>query len=103
MKVAIIRHAESEYNHSKLLQGRTDCDLSWHGVEQINKMRKTFNNNYDVCFTSPLKRAYKTAKLLLPNIEIKVDDRLIERSLGNIENTKITEEKLYMLRNNNNI
>lgn len=102
MELTLLRHAESEYNKIGKLQGRIDCDLSEKGLEETIKVAKTFDsNNYDICFVSPLKRTLKTAQLLVSNLEIICDDRIIERSLGNWEDTPTTDEKRFLLNNVN--
>lgn len=102
MIVSIVRHAESIYNEKGLFQGRTDCDLSKKGYnDTIIKSKEFDSNSYDLCFSSPLKRAMQTAQILTPNLHIISDNRLIERSLGVFENTKITKEKLFILNNKN--
>ncbi len=100
MELTLLRHAESEYNKKGLLQGRIDCDLSAEGIEQTKKRAMNFDSsNYDVCFTSPLKRTLKTAQILVPDLEIICDDRIIERSLGDFEDTPTSDEKKFLLNN----
>ena len=100
MKITFIRHAESEYNKKKIFQGRADIKLSEEGMQKTIEKSKTFNENeYDLCICSPLIRTRQTADILLPNIEKIYDDRLVERDLGDYQDTKITEEKIYLLNN----
>ncbi len=127
MELTLLRHAESEYNKKGLLQGRIDCDLSAEGIEQTKKRAMNFDSsNYDVCFTSPLKRTLNTAQILVPDLEIICDDRIIEsplkrtlntaqilvpdleiicddriieRSLGDFEDTPTSDEKKFLLNN----
>lgn len=98
MELTLLRHAQSEYNKKGLLQGRIDCNLSREGIEQTKERAKSFDSsNYDVCFSSPLKRTLQTAKILVPDLEIICDDRLIERSLGDWEDTPTSDEKVFLL------
>lgn len=98
MKITLLRHAESEYNRKGLLQGRIDCNLSRKGIEQTKEKAKNFNSqNYDICFSSPLKRTLQTAQILVPDLEIICDDRLVERSLGDWEDTPTSDEKVFLL------
>ncbi len=102
MQLTLLRHAESEYNKKGLLQGRIDCNLSEEGINQTREKAKEFNStNYDICFTSPLKRTLLTAKILVPNLEIICDNRIIERSLGDWEDTPTSDEKKFLLNNIN--
>lgn len=98
MELTLLRHAQSEYNKKGLLQGRIDCNLSEEGIEQTKERAKNFDSSsYDICFSSPLKRTLQTAKILVPDLEIICDDRLIERSLGDWEDTPTSDEKVFLL------
>lgn len=102
MQLTLLRHAESEYNQKGLLQGRIDCNLSKKGLAQTREKAKKFNStNYDICFTSPLKRTLLTAQILVPDLEIICDNRIIERSLGDWEDTPTSDEKKFLLNNIN--
>lgn len=102
MEITLLRHPQSEYNKKGLLQGRIDCDLSCEGIKQTEERAKSFDSlNYDVCFSSPLKRTLQTAQILVPDLEIICDDRLIERSLGDWEDTPTSDEKKFLLNNIN--
>lgn len=98
MEVTLLRHGESEYNQLGILQGRIDCRLSENGITQTIKKAKEFNSSlYDICFSSPLTRTLQTAKILVPNLPIICDERIIERDLGDWQGTSITDEKLFLL------
>ena len=100
MKLYLLRHAESEYNRIGLLQGRIDCNLSDDGLKQTYEKAKVFDSaKYDICFCSPLKRTLQTAQILAPNLKIICDDRIIERSLGDWEDTPTSDEKKFLLNN----
>ena len=100
MELNLLRHAESEFNKIGLLQGRIDCNLSEEGIRKTKERAKNFDSNYyDICFSSPLKRTLQTAKILVPNLKIICDERIIERSLGDWENTPISDEKSFSLKN----
>jgi len=102
MQLTLLRHAESEYNQKGLLQGRIDCNLSKKGLAQTREKAKKFNStNYDICFTSPLKRTLLTAQILVPDLEIICDNRIIERSLGDWKDTPTSDEKKFLLNNIN--
>lgn len=102
MQLTLLRHAESVYNKKKILQGRIDCDLSDKGIKDtIDKSKNFDSSKYDICFCSPLKRTVRTAEILVPNLSIIKDSRLIERSLGDWEDTPISDEKTFLLNNIN--
>lgn len=99
MKITLIRHAESVYNEKKLLQGQVDCELSENGLMATKEKSKNFPSDFDICFCSPLKRTKKTAEILVPNLNKIYDKRIIERGLGDWENTPNTDEKQFLLHN----
>lgn len=102
MQLTILRHAESVYNEKRLLQGRIDCDLSEKGIKDtLNRTINFDSSKFDICFCSPLKRTVKTAEMLVPNIKIIKDNRIIERSLGDWEGSPVSDEKIFLLNNIN--
>lgn len=100
MEVTFFRHGESEYNNLGIFQGRLNCRLSQRGLVKTKEKAKEFaSSNYDVCFSSPLIRTLQTAQILVPNLPLICDNRIIERNLGDWQNTPITDEKLFLLNN----
>lgn len=99
MKITLIRHAESIYNEKKLLQGQVDCELSENGLKATKEKSKNFSYDFDVCFCSPLKRTRQTAEILVPSLNKIYDKRIIERGLGDWENTPNTDEKQFLMHN----
>lgn len=97
MKVYFVRHAESTYNKNGIFQGQANCPLSKKGLADTLERAKSFPQDFDVCFCSPLDRAKNTAELLVPDINVIYDVRLKERGLGEYENTIITSEKRQLL------
>lgn len=98
MIITLIRHAESVYNEKKLLQGQVDCNLSEKGLKDTKNKAKEFPTNFTVCFCSPLKRTKQTAEILVPYLKITYDRRIMERGLGDWENTPNTDEKQFLMR-----
>ena len=67
-KLIAIRHGQSIWNAENRFTGWVDVDLSEKGVleaEKSGKFLKDLNLNYDICFTSYLKRAIKTLEIIL--------------------------------------
>ncbi len=86
MELYIVRHGETGYNKMGLLQGKTNIPLNQKGIEQANKTKKELEQiNFDIVVSSPLNRAIDTAKIIAPNNEILIDERLNERTLGEYE------------------
>ena len=83
--IYIVRHGQTDWNLEGRYAGRIDILLNSMGIEQANKIKEELKNiKFDKVFSSPLKRAYETAQIISNN-EIIEDDRLIERSNGDLE------------------
>ncbi|UAL07129.1 MAG: 2,3-diphosphoglycerate-dependent phosphoglycerate mutase [Candidatus Methanogranum gryphiswaldense] len=72
MKLVLIRHGESVWNKENLFTGWTDVDLSEKGrIEAADAGRTLRDNGYDfdICYTSYLKRAIHTLNLTLEQMD----------------------------------
>ena len=72
MKLVLIRHGESERNRENLFTGWTDVDLSETGREEAKNaglLLKEGGYDFDVCYTSYLKRAIHTLNLVLQQLD----------------------------------
>lgn len=91
-KLVIIRHGESVWNKENIFTGWIDAPLSEKGIEQAKKSGQSLKEkgfSFDIAFTSPLERAYKTLDFILKemNLSIPVEKswRLNERHYGNLQ------------------
>ena len=92
MKITITRHSKTLWNKEKRLQGCKDSPLSPEGMDNILALKEHIkNNHYDAIYSSPIKRAYDTAKLLFDNQPIITDERIREMNFGLLEGQKINE------------
>ena len=74
--ILLIRHGQSEWNKLNLFTGFKNVELSEQGIEEANKAGQNFkklNLKFDLVFTSELKRAQDTAKIILENLD-QLDD-----------------------------
>ncbi len=96
MKLYLVRHGQTNWNVQMIAQGRTDIPLNTNGIAQAEALRdKTKDLVFDVCYSSPLIRAKRTAEIIVGDrCRIKTDDLLIERSFGKYEGTSPTDEWL---------
>ncbi|HOF44730.1 MAG TPA: 2,3-bisphosphoglycerate-dependent phosphoglycerate mutase [Candidatus Pacearchaeota archaeon] len=102
-KLVIIRHGESIWNKENIFTGWIDIGLSELGIEQARnagKLLKEKGFNFDIGYTSELKRAIDTLNLILEemgeNIPIKKSWRLNERHYGLLQGkNKDTMRKIY--------
>lgn len=87
MKVALVRHGQTEENFRNRLQGRSNHILNETGKRQAQRLReKIKNKEYDICYTSPLARCVETAMILIGDrVLMELDERLVERNLGKLE------------------
>lgn len=102
-KVVLIRHGESVWNKENRFTGWTDVDLSPKGVEEAKeagKLLKEMGFQFDMAYTSYLKRAIKTLNNVLEEMDqlwIPVEKtwRLNEKHYGMLQglNKAETAEK----------
>ena len=87
MKITLVRHAQTEENFLGILQGEQNTLLNDTGRRQVLRLKEKLSAfQYDLCFTSPLIRSFETALVAVGDrVEIQRDDRLIERSIGELE------------------
>lgn len=87
-KIYLIRHCEAMGNVLRVFQGSSDLDISELGAAQLKFLKNRFENiHLDRVYSSPLKRAMKTAQAIVGNkkIEIDVHEGLIELHGGVVE------------------
>lgn len=103
MKLVLLRHGQSEWNKLNLFTGWKDVDLSEKGVEEAKSAGRKLKEagiEFDIAYTSYLKRAIKTLNIALEEMDslyIKTVKtwRLNERHYGALQglNKKETAEK----------
>ncbi len=72
MTLVILRHGESEWNKENLFTGWTDVDLSDTGREEAAESGQALASeglDFDLCYTSYLKRAIYTLNIVLDKID----------------------------------
>jgi len=91
MKIWIARHGQTDLNHKKLMQGRTDAPLNEKGIAQARQSRRNIGDvHFDAVYASPLQRAKLTGSII-GNVDISeviVDPRIIETDFGIYEKRK---------------
>ncbi len=93
MKLTVVRHGETIENSLSICQGQSEGTLSGQGLEQAGKVAlRLQNEEFDIAFSSDLKRASKTAEKILeyhPNVQLKLDMRLRERYFGSLQGQQV--------------
>lgn len=91
MNIFIVRHGQTNYNIEGRYAGRIDVPLNENGINEAYEVKEKLKDiKFDKVYSSPLKRAYDTAKIITDN-EIIIDDRIIERDNGELEGKLKTE------------
>jgi 2,3-bisphosphoglycerate-dependent phosphoglycerate mutase len=90
--LVLVRHGQSDWNLKNLFTGWKNPDLTELGIVEANaggKALADYGIKFDIAFTSDLKRAQDTCKIILenvgqPNLETIRDQALNERDYGDL-------------------
>ena len=85
IKIIYYVHGTTLDNINKLCSGWKDVELSKRGVEEAKRLGLNTPYNFDVLFTSDLKRAIDSSNLAFPDITKIQDKRLRECNYGNLD------------------
>ncbi|MBA5851610.1 histidine phosphatase family protein [Clostridium sp. cel8] len=66
-ELLLIRHGQTSWNKLGKYQGSSDIELSEEGIIQAKYLKKHLKGKFDCIYTSPLKRAIKTAEIIASN------------------------------------
>ena len=99
--IILVRHGQSMWNLENRFTGWTDVELSEQGIKEAKEAGKVLKEkgfNFDVAYTSVLKRANDTLKYILEelreeNIPVKKSWRLNERHYGALQGLNKDETK----------
>ena len=92
-KLVLCRHGQSDWNRKNLFTGWTDVDLTELGVTEAveaGRVVAALDYDFDIAFTSVLKRAIRTLWLMLDEMDrmwlpVVRDWRLNERHYGALQ------------------
>ena len=92
-KLVLLRHGESTWNRENRFTGWTDVDLAPSGIEEARnagRLLKSGGYEFDLAFTSLLKRAIRTLWLALEELDrmwlpVEKTWRLNERHYGDLQ------------------
>jgi len=88
MNVILVRHGETTANVKRLFCGHTDVELTEKGIMQANEAyEKLKKYDFDMVFSSDLKRAYETAEIINRDRKLKINvvPELREINFGEFE------------------
>ncbi len=118
IRLILLRHGESEWNKENRFTGWTDVDITEKGIKEIKRAAKLLKEEgytFDIVYTSLLKRAIRTAWILLDEMDlmwipVKKTWRLNEKHYGILQGEykhkmakKVGEEQLHKWRRGYNI
>ena len=70
-KFVLVRHGQTYWNKKKKMQGQVNVPLNETGIRQAEKLAENLKAyDFQVCFSSPLDRAYDTAKAVVGDRDI---------------------------------
>ena len=101
IKLVLVRHGQSMWNLENRFTGWTDVDLSEQGIQEAKEAGKVLKENgieFDIAYTSVLKRANDTLNYILEelgetDIPVKKSWRLNERHYGALQGLNKDETK----------
>jgi len=69
----LVRHGETEWNVKKILQGHKNSRLTKKGIDQAKQLASVLKDiHFDVIFSSDLRRARRTAEILMQERSMKM-------------------------------
>jgi broad specificity phosphatase PhoE len=86
--IYLVRHGQDEDNANGILNGRRDLPLTDKGLKQAHEAAqkiKELGIQFDKIYSSPLQRAYQTARIIAETLgfeELEILQDLIEREFG---------------------
>jgi broad specificity phosphatase PhoE len=97
LRLTLVRHGETLWNQAGKIQGLADIELSKLGIAQAKKLALSLQHeNFDMIFSSPLKRAYATAQAIAVHhaLPITIEKDLHELNAGELEGLTFPELQL---------
>ena len=94
MNIYLLRHGTTEWNTSFRIQGQTDIPLDAEGERITKRTGESLLAEgiiFSHVFSSPLRRAYRTAQLAAPYADIVADPRITELNFGSFEGIPVQE------------
>lgn len=105
MNILIVRHAETDYNKNRRIQGWVNKNLNSEGIKQAKKLAKRLQKEkIDVIYSSDLIRCKKTIEPYLKKNKVPIyyDKNLRERRFGIFEGKKGEEYQKWKEKENPN-
>jgi broad specificity phosphatase PhoE len=84
-ELILARHGETEWNVKEVFRGRIDVELNETGIRQAELLAQYLSNiKIGAVYSSPLKRALKTAEMIATchNLDVEIAPGLIDFDYG---------------------
>lgn len=84
-ELILARHGETEWNVEEIFRGRADIELNQTGLKQAELLAKYLSRRQiDAIYSSPLKRAVKTAEAIAGyhRLQVEITPALIDYDCG---------------------
>lgn len=92
MKITFVRHGKTDRNIKKLRQGKTDSELNDIGIKEVEALKADFEGDkYTHIYSSPMKRAIQTAKILFPESDIIINEDIDCYDFGELDGVSFKE------------
>jgi len=94
VEILLVRHGETDLNAGEIFRGRVDVDLNQEGMKQAELLGDYLGREkIDLVYSSPLKRAVKTAEAVTRphNLEVNVAESLIDFDYGEWQGIPLRE------------
>ncbi len=97
LNIYLARHGQDGDNVRGILNGHRDEPLTKKGIEQAHEVANKIKETgivFDTIYSSPLKRAFKTAEIISKNVSSmkpETEPLLIERDFGVMTGQKIAD------------
>ena len=85
LEIILVRHGETEWNVEEVFRGRIDIELNETGLKQAELLAKYLRDmKIDALYSSPLKRALKTAEAIASyhKLDVQIALGLIDFDYG---------------------
>ena len=84
-EIILARHGETEWNVAEIFRGRIDIELNQTGIKQAELLAEYLSSlKLDAIYSSPLKRALKTAEIIASyhKLDVEITPGLIDFDYG---------------------
>ncbi len=96
VEIILVRHGETDWNKEEIFRGRADIELNEVGVRQAELLGEYLGGEeIDFVYSSPLKRAVKTAEAIASHkkLDVNIVQNLFDIDYGEWEGLSLREVK----------